>query len=282
MINNFHIPKNKNNDILKSLNQQIVYSAADYGINSNNCGKDVKVAILDSGYSKHDDIKKPVDMINFLGDNKKIQDTHGHSTIISGILAANNDKIIKGLAYNADLYCVKVIDFSGNGNFNAVVSGILWSIVKDVDIILMAFGTNTDYPILEDAVKKANDIGICVMAAAGNNKINEKDDFPARYPYVLSCKKELNNKAKKNIYNKDNNTINIVYPYKDIITTYKNNKYIRVDGTSIAAVLAAGLVANIIGEIKETKKHFKNKTFPKLIFDSLGSLVYNPKKIQGS
>ena len=97
----------------------------------------------------------------------------GKSNFMVGIL---NDKLMK------------VVNANGDCSFNAIVAGVLWAIIKQVDIILISLGSQTDYLILHDAIKKAYEQNICIIAASGNKNTIE---YPASYPEVLSVSRNM-------------------------------------------------------------------------------------------
>ena len=181
VIPSFGIDKDLTKKTFKTLDKKITYSPADYKISNSFTGAGVKIAIIDSGCPSHKDIKVSGDKISFCNNNRTTVDKMGHSTIVSGIINAKNKKVITGLAPNAKMYYAKVIDDQGNSSFNSLLSAILWAIVKEVDIITLALGTQYDYSIIHDAVQKARKNGICIFAAAGNDvKRNGVEvDYPA-------------------------------------------------------------------------------------------------------
>ena len=172
---------------------------------------------------------------------------------MSGIITANNKNTIVGFSYRSKLYFAKVIDDNGECNFNSVVAAILWAIVKDVDVIMMAFGTEYDYEILHDAIKKAYDNNICIVAAAGNevNKVN----FPAQYKEVFSVG-ATKNKEK----------IDFILPNKNYFTTYLDNSYVKVSGSSISTSVITSLTSLLIEECKK-------EVPPKRIFYELNKIL---------
>ncbi|KKK51245.1 hypothetical protein LCGC14_3116900, partial [marine sediment metagenome] len=60
---------------------------------------------------------------------------------MAGIIKANNRKSIIGVAPHAKILFSKVVNHKGQCSFNSLVAGVLWSIVKEVDIIVIAMGT---------------------------------------------------------------------------------------------------------------------------------------------
>ena len=248
--------------IIKELSNSVVYSPSLYGINNGCTGKGVKIAILDSGCPSHKDIKFEGDKINFCGDNIVEIDKNGHSTIVSGIIKANNKKAIIGCAPHSKLLFGKIVDNKGNCSFNSLIAGVLWAIVKEVDIIIIAMGTQYDYMVLHDAIKKARSYGICIFAASGDN---EEIDFPARYNEVISTGFLTRSKVKNELIKKN---IDFYLPNKRIYTTYLNNRYAKVSGSSVSTAFFAGMGAVLIEQYKKEDK----RNIPDLIYAKLKNI----------
>ncbi len=225
-------------------------------------GKDVKICIIDSGCPVHKDIKlNNTEKISFCDENSCVNDKYGHSTIVSGIIKANNKNSIIGVAYNSILLYAKVVNDVGECSFNSVVAAVLWAIVKKVDIIMIAIGTQYDYHILHDSIRKARRNNICIISAAEIGD-NTEITYPSKYNQVFSVG-SLKKGNNKNIIEKIDNYI----PNRGLYTTYLNNKYIRITGASIATAYYTGLTAKLIEKYK--------KTIPK---HEIVSLVYSKLK----
>ena len=91
-------------------------------------GKGVKVAVIDSGIQRdHPDLVANIKGgINFVsGSPDQWDDEHGHGTKVAGIIAAlNNDIGYVGVAPEADLYAVKIMDNNGFANTSGIITGI--------------------------------------------------------------------------------------------------------------------------------------------------------------
>ncbi|MBW2979756.1 S8 family serine peptidase [Candidatus Woesearchaeota archaeon] len=133
-------------------------------------GKDVDIAVLDTGI--HDEhpsltIEKEVD---FTGEGT--DDLHGHGTHVAGIIAST-DSTYRGVAYGADLFNVKVLNKDGSGYGSDVIKGIEWSVDNGAEIISMSLGAEVDpcdgTDAISQAVDKAVNKGVVVVVAAGNS-----------------------------------------------------------------------------------------------------------------
>lgn len=107
---------------------------------------------------------------------------------MAGIVAAVDNAIgLVGVAPEAWLYGVKVLDRSGSGYYPDIIKGIQWCADNGMQVINMSLGGPTDSPALHDAIIAAYNRGITVVCAAGNEGPGEDTvAYPARYPEVIT------------------------------------------------------------------------------------------------
>ena len=111
-------------------------------------GSAVKVAVMDSGITPLSgiEIAGTVDFANLgednVNENPLFDDPSGHGTGIAGMIAAKGkDSVLKGIAKDAQIYSVKVLDTQNQSTISKIVSGIYWCIDHNIDVINMSFGT---------------------------------------------------------------------------------------------------------------------------------------------
>lgn len=263
-----NIERSKSKKHFEKLSQTIIHSPEEYGISAQYTGVGTKILIIDSGCPYHKDIKVENEYQNFINDEENYHDEDGHGTIMAGLIKAKNKKTLIGIAADSDVLYAKVTDDNGDSKYAAVVSAILWGIIKNVDIIVMALGANYDYVLLHDAIKKAKKNNILIFAAAGNH-IKEEDaeiNYPAKYPEVFSVGNlTRTKKININIMQK----VDFVLKNKTFISTYLKNKYTEISGSSVSTAIVAGLASLLIEKYNKTNK----KERPKLIYSELQKIL---------
>lgn len=221
--------------------------------NESNKGQGVNIAIIDSGCDiEHESLKgNIVGVRNFTDEDRKnpniVTDRIGHGTHVAGIIAANgNNNTIVGVAPNANLYILKAIDRTGSGTVSWIVNAINYAIEKNVDIISMSLGTPVDDSKLEKAIKKAVNNNVIVVCAAGNEGDGNADVFeysyPASYIDVISVG-AVDKKGVPAEFSNSNLVVDLVAPGVDIVSTYPNNQFAIMSGTSMAAPHVTGSLA---------------------------------------
>lgn len=179
-------------------------------------GSGIGVAIIDTGIDfNHPDLQPedPSDpgglsSTSFSAFGGPCQDDNEHGTHVAGIVGARNNTIdVVGVAPNAKLYCVKVLNSAGSGNDSTVMAGLDcvagWNgitgnspctqlpvgspPIRVVNMSLGRAGTLNDNPALRLAVQNLYNYGIAVVVSAGNDSSKVVSQMvPAGYPEVFA------------------------------------------------------------------------------------------------
>ncbi|MFB5662705.1 S8 family serine peptidase [Alteribacillus sp. HJP-4] len=210
-------------------------------------GEGIDVAVVDTGISTTHPSLSVVDGFSAVSYTDSYDDDNGHGTHAAGILAADQeDAGLVGIAPDADLHAVKVLDEEGNGSLSRVISGLEWAIEQDVDVINMSFGTLTDSSTMKAMLDEAYDEGVIVAAAAGNRGEAPEDsnrvEFPARYDSVVAVG-AVDENNKRASFSAAGDEVELVAPGVDIVSTYKGSSYGPLSGTSMATPFVAGTFA---------------------------------------
>ncbi|KMY54099.1 serine protease [Bacillus sp. FJAT-27231] len=218
-------------------------------------GKGITVAVLDTGCdTSHPDLQERIiggrNFTDDDGSNPDIfKDYNGHGTHVAGTIAAQkNDKGVVGVAPEASLLIVKVLNKKGSGQYEWIIKGINYAIEQKADIISMSLGGPNDTPELYEAIKRAVANNVLVVCAAGNE--GDGDDstdefaFPGCYNEVISVG-AVNLERRSSHFTNSHNEIDLVAPGEEILSTYLNGKYATLSGTSMAAPHVSGALALI-------------------------------------
>ena len=217
-----------------------------------NKGWGVKVAIIDTGIDyNHPDLDDNYEGgYDFVNNDYFPMDDNGHGTHCAGIVAAeDNDIGVIGVSPEAGLYAVKVLDAKGSGYVSDVVAGIQWSIDNGMQIISMSLGSSSDSTSLRDACDGAYNSGILLFAAAGNsgNRGGSGDNvlYPARYSSVIAVG-ATDSSDKRASWSSTGSALELAAPGVSIYSTYWDNTYATLSGTSMACPHVAGTAALVL------------------------------------
>lgn len=211
-------------------------------------GTGVKVAIVDTGIdTRHRDLKANIKGgYNCIAESTNFNDDHGHGTHCAGIVAAvNNDMGVVGVAPEAWLYGVKVLDASGSGYLSDCVQGIQWCVDNGIDVASMSWGGYGDWPTLQDACDAAWAAGLVLVAAAGNDAYETPDLLPAGYSSVIAVSATDSSDALA-YFSNYGAEIEVAAPGVSIYSTYKGGGYAYMSGTSMACPHVSGVAALIL------------------------------------
>jgi thermitase len=208
----------------------------------------ITLAILDTGIdlTSQEFSGRVVPGYNFIGEDTNVQDDHGHGTHVSGIAAAsgNNGVGIAGLAWNISILPVKVLSGSGEGYVSDLIAGIDFARERGAKIINISLGTSTFSELLQEAVNRAIDAGVLVVAAAGNSGTESNaPSYPAAFPGVIAVAATDSTDVRAP-YSTSGSYVSIAAPGTGIYSTYPGG-YATMSGTSAAAAHVSGMASLI-------------------------------------
>ena len=214
-------------------------------------GSGVLVAIIDTGVDcAHPDLKcNLADGANMTNSSTPPIDDNGHGTHVAGIIAGQGkDGGVFGVAPQVTIIPVKVLNADGSGNLSDVVSGIYWAMTHGARVINMSLGAPTSATALEQAVHKAYQAGVVIVAASGNDGENASRsggastvDYPGAYPWVIAV---AASDRSDHIapFSSFGPAVDITAPGDGILSTVPNG-YEKMSGTSMASPHIAGVAA---------------------------------------
>ncbi|MCB0991697.1 MAG: S8 family serine peptidase, partial [Acidimicrobiales bacterium] len=183
-----------------------------------------------------------------------------HGTHVAGIIAASNDNVgVVGMAANATIMDVRILDSQGRGYTSAFAAGIRYAVDNGADVINMSVGTNPGVPReylapVEAAVQYARANGVVIVAAAGNSNV----DVDTQYVWPASFGRYYDNVAtiaatdyadsRSSFSNYGAQTVVLGAPGSRILSATLGNNWSYASGTSMAAPMFAGAVALLYGD----------------------------------
>ena len=221
-------------------------------------GTDVKVAVLDTGIDYNHPDLYVFGGVDFSGSGS-YKDYNGHGTHCAGIIAAREyrGKIV-GVAPRAKLYAVKVLNNSGWGYTSDIIAGMEWCVNNGIKVASMSLGGSYGpTEAYNNAVSKCQLNGVLVVAAAGNSghtnfpwvnapANSAREGWWSPSPIAVGAVDSNNNLAYFSSRGRRYlpwNPVGCVAPGVSVRSTYLNNGYAYMDGTSMACPHVAGLAA---------------------------------------
>jgi len=223
---------------------------------SGNLGTGVKVAVIDSGIDyNHPDLRDNYcEGYDFVNKDEDPMDDNSHGTHVAGTIAASdNAEGVVGVAPEADLYALKVLDASGSGDYSDVIAAVQWCVENDIQVTNNSYGS-TEYP--GDTVKRAFDdayyaYGILHVAAAGNSGnfrgTGDNVIYPALWDSLIAVA-ATDSKDKRAYFSSTGPAVELAAPGASIYSTLPGGGYGTKSGTSMASPHVAGVAALVIWE----------------------------------
>ncbi|GIQ67999.1 peptidase S8 [Xylanibacillus composti] len=209
--------------------------------------EEVTVAVIDTGVDlTHPDLAgQLLHGMNLVDEQTEPNDDVGHGTHVAGVISALTDNYegIAGMTWYNKVLPVKVLDASGAGSTYDVARGIIWATDQGAKVINMSLGNYADAEFLHDAVRYAYDRDVVLIAATGNDN-TEQPGYPAAYPevFAVSATDPYNRRA---FFSNYGDYVDVVAPGENIASTYMQNQYAALSGTSMASPHVAALAALI-------------------------------------
>jgi len=209
-------------------------------------GFGVKVAILDTGIDTgHPDLAPNIaGGANMINPRKSFRDDNGHGTHVAGTIAAvDNDFGVVGVAPEALLYGIKVLDKSGSGWLSDILEGLQWCIDNQIDIVNMSLSASSFSQVFQDAITAVDNAGIVQVSAAGNE--SGAVSYPAAFPETIavSATDDADGFA---YYSNFGPEVDLAAPGSSILSTYRGGRYAIMSGTSMATPHVAGAAALLL------------------------------------
>lgn len=247
--------KNSGADSVPQPPQVVPWGVSRIGANvTNHTGKGVVVCVVDTGIDKdHPDlVTNLIGGKNFVGkglkvDANKWDDDNGHGTHVAGTIAATDNSVgVVGVAKEASLLGVKVLDRSGSGYFSDIIAGIDYCVSQGADVISMSLGSSSDVQTMHDAVDAADAAGVLVVAAAGNsgdgNGATNEIGYPAKYSSVLAVGATASDDSSPS-WSSEGVEVELSAPGVNVLSTWNDGGLNIISGTSMATPHVSGVAA---------------------------------------
>lgn len=205
-------------------------------------GADVRVAVIDTAIDEtHPALAGAIaDIFDAMPDRPIVGRDHG--TSVAGLIGG--DGPFRGMAPGSIIYHARAFE-SGKSTMDIILSALDWSAEQDVRIVNMSF-VGPKNALMEAACASARGRGIILVAAAGNNGPGAPWGYPAAYKGVIAVtatdeQDGLMQQANRGPY------VFVSAPGVDMLAPIGGGSDL-VTGTSFAAAIVSGAIANLLHE----------------------------------
>jgi len=211
-------------------------------------GSGVNAYIVDTGIRKtHEDFGgRALDGFSAIGDGRGTDDCNGHGTHVAGTVGGAT----WGVAKNATLWAVRVLNCVGSGTTAGVIAGLDWVTANRVTpaVANMSLGGGAS-DALDDAVRRSIAAGVTYAVAAGNNNRNACNYSPARVAEALTAGATTAADARSSFSN-FGACVDLFAPGSSITSAWLTSDLATntISGTSMASPHVAGAAALYLHE----------------------------------
>jgi len=213
-------------------------------------GKGVRVAVIDTGIAfDHPDLEQNVKGgANILKPFLPPYDHNGHGTHVAGTIGAvNNELGVVGVAPKVDLFAVKAFNKDGNAKLSDIIKAIDWCIDNKMHVVNMSFGFNEPSPAFREAIIRAHQAGLIMVAASGNKGTRGRLEYPAQFNETIAVS-SINKDNEISDFSTIGPGVNIAAPGEKIVSTWLNNSFRELSGTSMAVSHVTGVAALMLSK----------------------------------
>ena len=210
-------------------------------------GTGVTAYIIDSGVQRHgdlDEVEAGFDAFSAVGDGTN--DCNGHGTHVAGTVAGTR----YGVAKQAIVVPVRVLDCAGSGTWSGIIAGLDWAAADheagEPAVANMSLGGPASQSV-DDAVKRLIADGVTVAVAAGNNSSNACGTSPARVPNAITTG-ATDRTDKRASFSNYGSCLDLFAPGVNITSAWLDGTTNTISGTSMASPHVAGAAAVAIAK----------------------------------
>ncbi|WP_405387630.1 S8 family peptidase [Streptomyces sp. NBC_01102] len=210
-------------------------------------GDGVTAYVIDTGVRvTHTDFEgRATSGFDAVDNDDDADDGNGHGTHVAGTIAG----AAHGVAKQAKIVAVRVLDDSGSGTTEQVVAGIDWVTAnhEGPSVANMSLGGGAD-PALDAAVEKAIASGVTFAVAAGNESSDAGEGSPSRVPDAITVASSTEDDEQSSFSNYGS-VVDIYAPGSDITSTWNDSDdgTNTISGTSMATPHVVGAAAVYLG-----------------------------------
>ena len=241
-------------------------------------GSGTVIAVIDTGVDlDHPEFQNRIAQgYDFVDYDNIADDGEGHGTHVAGTIAGADDgEGITGVAPDASIMPIRVLDDEGYGYTSDIIAGVRWAADNGADVINLSLGGGGYSQAMADAIAYASDLGSVIVMAAGNNG-GESPIYPAAHAETHGIAVGAVNQEKSfaDFSNRAGFTFldYVTAPGVNIFSSTPNGNYDYYSGTSMASPHVAGIAALL-------KSHDKALT-PESIETLITSTAHNNIDIQ--
>ena len=221
-----------------------------------NWGAGMKVAVIDGMIQSHETFREgQIKTTSLLDPDTPVDPNDGHATAVTSIYAGNTREA-PGLTPLVEIDGYQVLDSTGNGDSFTLAEAIIQAVNNRADLINVSLGSYGNSQVVADAVAYAEQAGVPIVAAAGNDG-TEGITFPAGYDYVIAVA-SIEAEGERMNFSNSGEQLDISAPGLEIPAAWPEG-VVGFSGTSASAPVVGAAIASVGAAICATVLVLKSR-----------------------
>ena len=177
---------------------------------------------------------------DFVSDDGDPFDDQGHGTHVAGIIGAvaDNRRGSAGVSPEVSLMAIKTFGTSGKADVATVMRGVRYAIDQGARILNASWGVDVRSEVMRLAVEEVHAAGLLFVAAGGNRK-SDQLFYPAAFDHTIAVG-ATNQQDQRTRFSNYGDFIDLAAPGESIFSTFPDNRFGFLSGTSMAAPHVSG------------------------------------------
>ena len=192
-------------------------------------GKAVAVAVMDTGISA--------------STNEGMEE--GHGTAMASLIAGAS-RPARGAAPGARLLDFPILGKDGVGDAFSLAEAIFKAVDQGARVINMSLGSPGDSAVVREAVAYALSKNVALVAAAGNDSVNQVS-YPAAYDGVVAVA-SVDASRQPLYFSNRGPQVDVAAPGYEVVAAWPGQKYVEMNGTSASTALVSGAIAALLAK----------------------------------
>jgi subtilisin family serine protease len=247
------LPEYNKNEELGSLSQRIDWGLRQLNVPSTwsvTKGEGITAMVIDTGHPVHPDIGDNAIKGKNCISGEPIEDENGHQLHCTGIInAKDNQTGMVGVAPEAKCISVKALAKNGSGTYYGLAEALDYAIEMKPDVVSMSLGGPAPSSVLHDRIKTLYEMNIPVVCAAGNSG-DGGVNYPAAFDETIAVA-AYDRWGKIANFSSKGEKVEWAAPGVNIYSTFLNNGYASLSGTSMACPFITGVICLMLAKHKK-------------------------------
>ncbi|MFT4546505.1 MAG: subtilisin family serine protease [Verrucomicrobiales bacterium] len=214
-------------------------------------GKGVVIAVIDSGVADHTTFRDGqvraigtsiIPAESEPGDNALVD---GHGTAVASIIAGN-DARTPGVAPQAQILSLQLLDSEGNGDSFTLAQLIGEAVAAGAQIINLSVGSYGDSQLVREMVAEASSNQRLLVASTGNDGA-DTIVYPAAYDEVIAVG-AIDAQGEHLEFSNSGEQLDLAAPGLAIDAAWPNGQMVAFSGTSASTPFVTGAIAAVMSE----------------------------------